>query len=267
MMSEHALDNVPLQLLCGVVRESLTMPVRGIPGGPYAKHDRKCLTEYESISLTCECQPQFAALFDHERTQRPFEDITVHERLARCARAAFKTLTTRLGRELVPADLGLSDAEVEEIDQFAHGWLDTLHEDGSGDGNQDYPVGDLMHGIIWFEFDGEEVSDDELVDIAAKFCFAEPLLARLSRELVANWKRPEIIIEQHAVRGDWTVLVEVWKEEISTTESVCIQRIESHEVAEAIAAEARPFPFCETITFTSPEQWRKAVDGLGEAAT
>lgn len=57
MKTEHPLDNLPLDLLCEVVRESLTMPVRGVPGGPYAKHDRECLAEYEALTLTCEAKP------------------------------------------------------------------------------------------------------------------------------------------------------------------------------------------------------------------
>lgn len=56
MRTDHPLDNLPLEILCDVVRESLTMPVRGVRGGPYAKHDRGCLAEYEAILLACEAE-------------------------------------------------------------------------------------------------------------------------------------------------------------------------------------------------------------------
>ena len=47
------LDNAPPALLCEVVAESLQLCVRGVPGGPYAAHDRRCLDEYEALTVRC----------------------------------------------------------------------------------------------------------------------------------------------------------------------------------------------------------------------
>ena len=54
--ASYPLANAPLQRIHEVVTESLTLSVRGILGGPYAEHDRRCLRHYESILGTCEAE-------------------------------------------------------------------------------------------------------------------------------------------------------------------------------------------------------------------
>ena len=54
--ASYPLANIPLQRIHEVVTESLTLSVRGILGGPYAEHDRRCLRHYESILGTCEAE-------------------------------------------------------------------------------------------------------------------------------------------------------------------------------------------------------------------